>query len=208
VTLPATKFAYPPDQPTIVARRRLLDALDEGTTRPLTLISAPPGAGKTALLGSWIAAARPRGPVAWVSLDGADAERRRFWRAVLEALGRAGAGEAVTALASHPQIRVDRMLAALAAALEDRDEPVVLVLDDFHEVADVVHSDLDELLHRPPPALRLVIATRADPPLRLGRLRLQDQLTEIREPSLALTLDETVQMLAAAGVTLADQYVC
>ena len=207
MTLSATKFAYPPDQPTIVARRRLLDALDAGTTRPLTLLSAPPGAGKTALLGSWIAAERPPGPVAWVSLDGADAERRRFWRAVLEALRRAGAGEAVTALDSHPQTRVDRMLAALIAALEGLEEPVVLVLDDFHEVAEVVHSDLDELLHRPPPALRLVIATRADPPLRLARLRVQDQLTEIREPSLALTLDETAQMLAASGVKLADQHV-
>jgi LuxR family transcriptional regulator, maltose regulon positive regulatory protein len=206
-TLPATKFAFPPDQPTIVVRRRLLDALDAGTERPLTLISAPPGTGKTALLGSWIGAGRPPGPVAWLSLDASDADRRRFWRAVLEALHRAGAGDAVAALAAHPQGRVDRLLAALVAALDGRDDPVVLVLDDFHEVAEAVHGDLDVLLRRPPRALRLVLATRADPPLRLGRLRLQDQLTEIREPSLALTLDETVQMLAVAGVTLADQHV-
>ena len=71
------------------------------------------------------------------------------------------------------------------------------MLDDFHEVADAVHADVDQLLHHPPPALRLVIATRADPPLRLGRLRVQDQLTELREPDLAMTLDETTQMLAA-----------
>ena len=158
------------------------------------------------LLGSWIAAGGPPGPVAWLSLDPADADRRRFWRAVLEALDRAGAGEAVAALAAHPQGRVDRLTSALITALDGRDEPVVLVLDDFHEVAEAVHGDLDQLLNRPPPALRVVIATRADPPLRLGRLRLRDQLTEIREPSLALTFEETQQMLELAGVSLAEQH--
>ncbi len=189
-----------------MVRGRLHEALDEGTQRALTLISASPGAGKTVLLGSWIAAGGPPGPVAWLSLDPADADRRRFWRAVLEALDRAGAGEAVAALAAHPQGRVDRLTSALMTALDGRDEPVVLVLDDFHEVADAVHGDLDQLLNRPPPALRVVIATRADPPLRLGRLRLRDQLTEIREPSLALTFEETQQMLELAGVSLAEQH--
>jgi LuxR family transcriptional regulator, maltose regulon positive regulatory protein len=202
--LPATKFALPPEQPTIIVRRRLIDALDAGVERPLTLISAPPGAGKTALLGTWVASGRPPGPVAWLSLDASDAERRRFWRAVLEALRRADAGAAVEALAAHPQSRVDRLLGELVSALEGREEPVVLVLDDFHEVAEAVHGDVDHLLHRPPPGLRVVIATRADPPLRLGRLRVQDQLTEIREPSLALTLEETGQMLAAADVSLPE----
>jgi LuxR family transcriptional regulator, maltose regulon positive regulatory protein len=206
-TLSATKFALPPEQPGTVARRRLLDVLDEGAQRPLTLISAPPGAGKTMLLGSWIAAGRPPGPVAWVSLDPADADRRRFWRTVLQALDRAGVGDALAALATRPQARVDRLMAELFAALEAREEPVVLVLDDFHEVAEAVHADFDQLLHRPPPALRLMIATRADPRLRLGRLRVQEQLTEIREPTLALTLDETALMLDLAGVSLADQHV-
>jgi LuxR family maltose regulon positive regulatory protein len=188
-----------------VVRARLHEVLDAGTQRPLTLISAPPGAGKTVLLGSWIAAGGPPGPVAWLSLDTADADRRQFWRAVLEALDRAGAGDAVAELAAHPEGRADRLTAALVKALDARDEPVVLVLDDFHEVAEAVHGDLDHLLHRPPPALRLVIATRADPPLRLARLRLQEQLTEIREPALALTLDETVEMLGLAGVSLTER---
>jgi LuxR family maltose regulon positive regulatory protein len=190
----------------MVVRPRLHEVLDEGTQRALTLISAPPGAGKTVLLGSWVAAGGPPGPVAWLSLDPADADRRRFWRAVLEALDRAGAGEAVAELAAHPQGRVDRLTAALVTALDARDEPVVLVLDDFHEVAEAVHGDLDQLLNHPPSALRLVIATRADPPLRLGRLRLRDQLTEIREPSLALTFEETLRMLDLAGVSLAEQH--
>ncbi len=206
-SLPATKFAYPPEQSAIIDRGRLMDALDEGIRRPLTLISGPPGAGKTALLGSWIGAGRAPGPVAWLSLDPSDGDRRRFWRAVLEALTRAGAGKAIAELASHPRARADALVSALTTALAERKQPIVLVLDDFHEVADAVHADVDHLLHRPPPALRLVIATRADPPLRLGRLRVQDQLTELREPDLAMTLDEAAQMLAAAGVSMSEAHV-
>jgi LuxR family maltose regulon positive regulatory protein len=191
----------------VIVRDRLLEALDAGLRRPLTLIAAPPGAGKTALLGSWIGAGRVPGAVAWLSLDRGDADRRRFWRAVLEALTRAGAGESIADVAAHPRARPDAMVSALAGALAEREEMVVLVLDDFHEVADAVHADVDHLLHHPPPALRLVIATRADPPLRLGRLRVQDQLTELREPDLAMTLDETTLMLTAAGVSMGEDHV-
>ena len=100
--------------------------------------------------------------------------------------------------------RVDLLIAALAAALPADGSPVVLVLDDFHEVADTVHADLERLLRHPLPGLRLVIASRADPPLHLGRLRLQDQLAEIRSPDLAFTLDETGEMLAALGIDVDD----
>jgi LuxR family transcriptional regulator, maltose regulon positive regulatory protein len=206
-TLPATKFASPPAQTAMVPRRRLFDALDAAVQRPLTLVAAPPGAGKTALVGSWIAAGRAPGPVAWLSLDPADAERRRFWRAVLEALTRAGAGERIEALVAHPQERVELLAGALAAALADRAEPLVLVLDDFHDVADSVHSGVDLLLRHPPAGLRVVIATRADPPLHLGRLRLQDQLAEIRAPELALTLSETGEMLTALGISIGAEHV-
>ena len=206
-SLPVTKFALPPEQAAIIVRDRLMDALDDAMRRPLTLITGPPGAGKTALLGSWVGAGRAPGPVAWLSLDPADADRRRFWRAVLEALTRAGAGEAIAELAIHPRARPDALVSALTAALAERTDPIVLVLDDFHAVAEAVHADVDHLLHHPPPALRLVIATRADPPLRIGRLRVQDQLTELREPDLAMTLAETTEMLAVAGVSMSEDHV-
>jgi LuxR family maltose regulon positive regulatory protein len=206
-TLPATKFVVPPELVGMVPRSRLLDALDAAVARPLTLLAAPPGAGKTALLGSWVAAGRAPGPVAWLSLDPADSERRRFWRAVLEALTRAGAGEPIDALVAHPQERVELLVAAVAGALADRTEPLVLVLDDFHEVADSVHGGLDQLLRHPPACLRIVLATRADPPLHLGRLRLQDQLAEIRGPELTLTLSETTEMLTALGISMGTEHV-
>jgi LuxR family transcriptional regulator, maltose regulon positive regulatory protein len=134
-----------------------------------------------------------------VWLDPSDGERRRFWRAALEALNRVS-GRPTARVRAPSGGRVDLLIGALAAALPADDSPVVLVLDDFHEVADTVHADLERLLRRPLPGLRLVIASRADPPLHLGRLRLQDQLAEIRSPDLAFTLDETAEMLAALGI--------
>jgi LuxR family maltose regulon positive regulatory protein len=205
--LPATKFALPPEQAAIVSRPRLIDALDSGASRPLTLLAAPPGAGKTVLLAGWIAAGGAPGPVAWLSLDSADADRRRFWRAVLDAMARAGVDRAVAALAAAADQPAPRMVDALVHALAERRTPVVLVLDDVQEVGERVQADLDRLLRHPPPALRLVMATRADPPLHLGRLRLQDQLTEIRAPDLAFTLDETADLLARFGVEMGEVHV-
>ena len=201
-SLPATKFALPHAQPGIIVRTRLLRALDAGIERPLTLLSAPPGSGKTSLLGSWVGSLSAPDSVAWLSLDSGDGDRRRFWQAVLQALTRTGGGDAVSALAAHPPVRIERLVSALTNALEGHRGPLVLVLDDFHEVGEVVHVDLDQLLHRPPPALRLVIATRSDPPLRLGRLRVQGELSEIRAPQLALTSVETAEMLEAVGVSI------
>ena len=183
-------------------RERLFDHLDRGVQRPLTLLAAPPGAGKTVLLGSWIAA-RPQGPVAWLSLDASDGEHRRFWRAVLEALHRAS-GRQVGRMRAPSGDRVEVLVAALTAAMPADGTPMVLVLDDFHEVAGTIHADLELLLRHPLPGLRLVVASRADPPLHLGRLRLQDQLTEIRAPDLAFTLAETVEMMGALGIAIED----
>jgi LuxR family maltose regulon positive regulatory protein len=203
--LPTTKFALPHSQPGTIVRPRLLEALDTGIDRPLTLLSAPPGSGKTVLLGSWVESRGAPDAVAWLSLDSADVDRRQFWRAVLVALSRAADDEALTALAANPPVRIERLVPALTDALDGRVTPLVLVLDDFHDVGKVVHVELDQLLHRPPPALRIVIATRADPPLRLGRLRMQGELAEIRGPELALTLTESAEMLGALGIPIGER---
>ena len=82
---------------------------------------------------------------------------------------------------------------------------MVLVLDDFHEVADTMHADLEMLLRHPLPELRLVVATRAATRrCTSGRLRLQDQLPEIRSPDLAFTPRRATEMLDALGITMAD----
>ena len=93
--LAATKFT-PPRVPTgWVGRPRLLEALEAGLQGPLTLLAASPGAGKSSLLGAWAADRTGNGPLAWLSLEPGDGDRRRFWRGVVEALGRAGTPEPV-----------------------------------------------------------------------------------------------------------------
>jgi LuxR family maltose regulon positive regulatory protein len=203
----ATKFSVPRGPRAAVLRRRLLDVLDTGVRGPLTLVTAPAGAGKSALVSSWIAEGRAPGPVAWLTLDADDADRRRFWRAVLQALARATGDDAVAALAVSPRepMRIELVLPTLVDALAGRRRPVVLVLDDFHEVVGAVHEDLERLARFPPPALRLVVVTRADPPIGLSRLRLDGSLTEVRAADLAFTLDEAAALFAALDMVLAPE---
>jgi LuxR family transcriptional regulator, maltose regulon positive regulatory protein len=193
----------------MVARPRLLEFVDLGVQGPLTLVAAPAGAGKSALLSSWTATGRSPGPVAWLSLDGGAGDRREFASAMLATLTHATGDARLAALAGrrHEPASVDDLLAAVVEALSERDEPVVLVLDDFHEVADVVHEDVERLVRFPPPALRLVIVTRADPPIGLGRLRLDGRLTEIRARDLAFTLDEARELFVALDVPIDSEQI-
>jgi LuxR family transcriptional regulator, maltose regulon positive regulatory protein len=189
-----------------VSRRRLFDAVDAGVQDSLTLVAAPAGSGKSALLSSWIAAGRAPGPVAWLSFDGGDVDPGRFWSALLDTLAHATGDARLRAVAAGPGEAMDTavVLPALVDALGLRVEPVVLVLDDFHEAAEVVQAQLARLVRFPPPALRLVILTRADPELGLGRLRLEGRLAEIRARDLAFTLRETAELFAAHEVTVAS----
>ncbi len=191
----------------MVRRPRVADRLEAGVREPLTLVAAPAGAGKSALLSTW-AADRAATPTAWLSLDPGDGERRRFWRGVLEALRRAGVGGPIDSLEVQPAEDVDQVLPVIVNALEQRDAPVVLVLDDLHEIGDApALRDLDRLLRHPSPALRIVVSTRVDPPLRVGRLRVAGELTEIRAADLAFTLAETAELLAASGIEVGSDVV-
>jgi LuxR family transcriptional regulator, maltose regulon positive regulatory protein len=181
-TLLQTKFAVPTGPSVTVARERLLELLDAGTRRPLTLVAAPAGAGKTALVSGWVASGRAPGRVAWLSLDAGDADRDRFWHAVFEALGRSGA--------SSPD-----SLTGLVNAYAQPGHRVVLVLDDFHEVADVVADDVERLLRHPAPGLAVVILTRSDLAIGLDRLRVDGALAEIRAADLAFKREEALSLV-------------
>src|SRR3954470_4349900 len=124
-----TKFSVPRGPATMLSRERLLDALDAGVQGPLTLLAAPAGAGKSVLLSSWVAAGRPPGPVAWLSLDGDDADRRRFLRAVLGTLSHATGDPRFSRPGVRPRepMDTDLVLPGLVDALDARDEPLVLV---------------------------------------------------------------------------------
>src|SRR5215813_10351739 len=195
--LVATKFHVP--RAGFMPRPRLLARLAEGVGRGVTVVCTPAGFGKTTVLGDW--ARRSRRRAAWLSLDAGDNDPARFWRYVAAALGRArpGIDAPVTALLRGPQ---QPPLEAVATAVINEltsvpgDGEVVLVLDDYHLVeAPPVHESVTFLLDRLPPGLRLVLCSRADPPLPLARLRARGQLAEFRAADLRFTVAETAAFL-------------
>jgi len=169
-------------------------------------ISAPAGSGKTVLLRSWIAEAGLARHAAWVPVDSEERYPQRFWLSVLGALRETAPGAAlVRALTAAPDLDswaiVERLLTDLAP-LADR---IWLVIDDVHELGPDALRQLELLMMRAPPGLRFVLATRHDVRLGLHRLRLEGELTEIREPNLRFTVAETRELFAAAGVQLPDE---
>jgi LuxR family transcriptional regulator, maltose regulon positive regulatory protein len=188
-----------------VPRRRLFALLDEGAQGPLTLLAAPAGYGKTLLLASWAATDRPPGPVAWVTVGPDDAQPPTFWGHVLDALAATGIAPAEGSPAGlDPRLDGGHLFVrSLASWLAELPAPLVLVLDDLHEASgEAVATELRLLLRFAPPQLRLVVATRADPPLSLQRLRVAGQLREIREAELAFTRSEAGDLLGRQGVEL------
>ena len=188
-----TKLARPPSRAEHVSRRELVELLGQGLTRPLTLVAAPPGFGKTTLLAAWAAEAEAR--VAWVSLDEGDNDPSRFFAYLVAALRTVepGVGEASLSALAVPGISlVDVVLPPLINELAAVADELIVVLDDYHVITNRdVQDAVAYLLERLPASLRLVLATREDPPLPLARLRARGQLVELRGDQLRFTADET-----------------
>ena len=194
-----TKLTRPRPPIRMVSRPRLFTLLDAGAQELLTVVSGPAGAGKTTLLASWSSAGRAPGPVAWLSLDPADNQPARFWAHVQAALRRSGAVPADSALlrwAPRPELDAT-FLSLLVSGLAELPGPVVLVLDDLQDITDAtVLQGLEFLLRHAPPQLRLLLATRVDPPLPLQRLRVSGRFAQLRSADLAFTVDEVADLLA------------
>ena len=188
----------------VVARRALYERLSAGVSAGVTLVSAPPGSGKTVLLRSWIDEAGLRTRTAWVQVDRHERDAQHFWLSVIERLRSAVGGHGlVRELAPAPEFDGEGTVRRLIADLEALDEPVVLVIDDLHElVSPDAQAQLELLLARRPRLLYVVLATRHDPSLGLHRLRLAGELTELRAVDLQLSADEARQLLEASGVEL------
>ena len=187
----------------IVSRPRLFGRL--GAAARVTVVSAPPGAGKTVLLRSWISQAGLAEHAAWVPVGRGERDPQQFWLSVLGALRQTAPGSAlVQALTAAPELDgwavVERLLADLAP-LADR---VWLLIDDVHELGPDALRQLELLVMRAPTGLRFVLAARHDVRLGLHRLRLEGGLAEIREPDLRFTVAEARELFGAAGVALAD----
>ncbi len=190
--------------PGVVARGELYERLSAGVSAGVTLVSAPPGSGKTVLLRSWIDDAGLRARTAWVLVERHERDAQHFWLSVVERLRSAvGRDVRVHELAPAPEFDGEASVRRLVSELEALDEPVILVIDDLHElVSPDAQAQLELLLARRPRLLFVVLATRHDPSLGLHRLRLAGELTEFRAVDLRLSAEEARQLLEASGVEL------
>jgi LuxR family maltose regulon positive regulatory protein len=194
----ATKLYIPRLRPNVVSRPRLLELLNVGLHRKLTLIAAPAGFGKTTLVSEWVEGIER--PTAWLSLDKGDNDPTRFLTYLVAALQTIAAniGERVLGALQSPQPPPpEAMLTALLNEITTLPDHFVLVLDDYHVLdAKPVDQALNYLVEHLPPQMHLIIATREDPQLPLARLRARSHLTELRAADLRFTASEASEFLS------------
>jgi LuxR family transcriptional regulator, maltose regulon positive regulatory protein len=188
----------------VIVRHDVLAALDRATTHKVTVVSAPPGSGKTWLLRAWAERSRGSRQVAFVSVDRDQSDPQQFWLSVLRAISelprRAVEARSESATpAFDGQAMIDRILLELA----DQREPVVVVIDDLQELhSHEALAQLEQLLAHLPSSASAVLSGRRDPRVRLHQLRLAGQVAEIRARDLLFSEDETRELLLASGITV------
>ena len=193
----STKLFIPRPRKNLVSRPHLVERLNEGLEKKLTLVAAPAGFGKTTLLSEWI----PQSPrcVTWFSLDEADNDSTRFWTYFISSLQglHPDFSKSALALLQSPQAPPpSSILTTLINEITAFHDSFALVLDDYHVIeAQQIHESLVFLIDHLPANMHLVITTRVDPPLPLARLRVRDQLTEIRVKHLRFSIAETKSFL-------------
>jgi LuxR family transcriptional regulator, maltose regulon positive regulatory protein len=200
-----TKFRPTTLPSTLITRPTLHDRLTEGAGKRLTVVVGSAGSGKSVLLSSW-AAARPSGVTSWLACSRADADPVRFWSAFIEApraLAPEFGTDAADLLAIDGAMSPD-VTASLANDAMKLPAGTALIVDDFQAAATAVAGDMTDLIESWPAGnAQLVLASRADPPVRLHRLRMTGELCELRDHDLYLSLAETSNLLAKFGVEVA-----
>ena len=197
----STKLYVPPIQSSLVQRPRLVQHLESGykNGKRVTLVSAPAGFGKTTVIREWITDKVLEKPFGWLSLDDGDNDPVRFLTYLVSAIQKVDSslGQSVLTSLNSPQIpSLMELVETLINEISFDAEPFLLVLDDYHLIKKVeVHSILQLLLKHQPDALHLIVITREDPPFALPRMRVEGQITEIRERDLRFTLEEAQAFL-------------
>jgi LuxR family maltose regulon positive regulatory protein len=193
-----TKLFIPRPRKNLVARPRLVDCLNSGLDKKLTLIAAPAGFGKTTLLSEWI----PQSPrcVTWLSLEQSDNDLTRFWAyfiASLQSLSPQLGENAVALLQSSQAPPLPSILTVLINEITAFEESFAIVLDDYHVLdSQSIHQSLTFLIDHLPGNMHMLLTTRVDPPLPVARLRARDQLTEVRAHDLRFSGDEAAAFLS------------
>jgi LuxR family maltose regulon positive regulatory protein len=197
-----TKLYVPRSKPRLVSRPRLLGKLDALRERKLTLVSAPAGFGKTTLLSEWIEhQSKEQLPlqVAWLSLDSNDNDPARFLTYFVAALQEMDANlgtEVLPVLQAFQISSIKEIWEILAGEIASTLAPFVIILDDYHVIeAPIIHEGISFMLEQMPACMHLVIATRADPPLPLSRLRVRGELLELRVGDLRFSSEEIADFL-------------
>jgi LuxR family maltose regulon positive regulatory protein len=192
-----TKFYIPPVRLDLVARPRLIERLSANPERKLTLVSAPAGYGKTTLITTWLGEFGR--PFTWLSLDEGDNDPARFSVYLVATLQQIDTqiGRVAEGLLGAPNLpSTDAFITTLINEITEIDESIVLVLDDYHVIqAEWIHRALEYLIVNQPLQLHLVVITREEPPFALSRLRVRDQVMEIRANELRFDREEAKKFL-------------
>ena len=219
VRFPGAGPLIPRPSMAVLRRHRLTDLIARAAGHPVAVITGPAGAGKTVACGTWASAAARSRRVEWLTLDERDKVPERFWGRLRSALSAGGpsaggpsfGGPSVGGTASPvPRSRESAddppaglaEVARLVQAARGLAEPVVLVLDDVHELAGSgVVPALDFLIHQAPRTLRFILCGRRLPELQLAKMRVTGDLAEISAADLACTADEADAYLAMLGLS-------
>jgi LuxR family transcriptional regulator, maltose regulon positive regulatory protein len=190
----------------LLDRKDLLQLLDRAVTKRVTVISAPPGSGKTSLLRAWADRSTNLRRVAFVSVERDQRNDQQFWCGVLDAIRSPPRSiDSETPPAPTGALDVDQAIDSVLSEVAEHVEPVVLIIDDLHELrsADAL-TQLEHFLAILPSSARVVLSSRRDPSIRLHQLRLADDVAEIRAGDLRFTERETRELLAGSGISLSD----
>jgi LuxR family maltose regulon positive regulatory protein len=190
----------------VVRRETLFDRLS-AAPGGVILACAPAGSGKSVLLRSWIEAEGLGERAPWVSVERGERDPQRFWLSAIDAIADVLApDELVERVSPSPSFRGEAVVEQLLSDLDSLEAPMLLVIEDVHELDSADALDWLELfLARRPSQLRVALTTREEPPLGLHRLRLAGELTELNGPDLRFSVDEARQLMEAAGIALSDE---
>ncbi len=207
--LATTKVRPPLPPPHLVRRPRLVGLLDDavGSAVRLVLVSAPAGSGKSTLLASWVAG-RPEA-VAWMQAEEGDSDPVCFWKYLIRAIATSHPidGDELKTLVAGSKGDDLVVVSALVNELAAVEDGLIVVIDDHHLIVDAsVQHGLERFIDLCPSQVTLVIATRFDPPFRLGRLRVRGQMAEIRAADLRFDVEDAAALLgpAAGGLETAQ----